>query len=103
MATFPLSTSSSSLINSYTSSPFSSVVSPSHFFPPFSSHSRRFSRLFVSSTGISDVPQQRFIVDKSSLVLYEAVSENELWAAANLRIRTFNEFKEDSFGVEVSN
>ncbi|CAO2823034.1 unnamed protein product [Amaranthus hypochondriacus] len=100
MATFPLSNSSSSLINSYTSSPSSSVVSPSHFFPLLSSHSRRFSRLFVSSTGISDAPQQHLIVDKSALVVNEAVSEDELWAAANLRIRTFNKFKEDSFGVE---
>lgn len=41
-------------------------------------------------------------LDKSALKLAEAVSEDELWAAARLRIRTFNDFSPSVVGVEVS-
>ncbi|KAL2465714.1 Acyl-CoA N-acyltransferases (NAT) superfamily protein [Abeliophyllum distichum] len=39
-------------------------------------------------------------VDKSSLNVSEASSEAELWAAACLRVRTFYDFNERTFGIE---
>ncbi|KAF7154786.1 hypothetical protein RHSIM_Rhsim01G0012100 [Rhododendron simsii] len=39
-------------------------------------------------------------LDRSALKLAEAVSEDELWAAARLRIRTFNDFNPSVVGVE---
>ncbi|XP_042499674.1 uncharacterized protein LOC122077839 [Macadamia integrifolia] len=38
-------------------------------------------------------------LDRSALDIAEAVSEEELWAAACLRIRSFHEFR-DSYGIE---
>lgn len=46
-------------------------------------------------------PETPTKLDKSALRLAEAVSEDELWAAACLRIRSFNDFR-PSVGVEVS-
>ncbi|KAL2927440.1 N-alpha-acetyltransferase 30 [Bienertia sinuspersici] len=88
---------------------FSSSHSSLHFLSPLLTSSnlalsplRRNSKLFVSSSpDVCDAPQQPLIVvDKSALILKEAVSEDELWAAACLRIRTFNDFKEESFGIQ---
>ncbi|KAK9697487.1 hypothetical protein RND81_08G040700 [Saponaria officinalis] len=45
-------------------------------------------------------PQTPVIIDKSSLVIAEAASNEELLAATRLRIRSFYEFKHDSFSVE---
>lgn len=85
---------------------FSSPLFLSHLSPSLSSHFRhcrrhRRSELSVSSSDVC-VPQEPLIIDKSALIVNEAVSEDELWAAACLRIRTFNEFKfkPDAFGIE---
>ncbi|KNA08310.1 hypothetical protein SOVF_163660 [Spinacia oleracea] len=100
MATSTLSISPSSLhflshhLNSFTSSP--PPPSPALTLSP----PRRFSKLSVSSPDVCHSPHQPLIIDQSALVVEEAVSEEALWAAACLRIRTFNEFKEDTFRVE---
>ncbi|XP_056692685.1 uncharacterized protein [Spinacia oleracea] len=102
MATSTLSISPSSLhflshhLNSFTSSP--PPPSPALTLSP----PRRFSKLSVSSPDVCHSPHQPLIIDQSALVVEEAVSEEALWAAACLRIRTFNEFKEDTFRVEFS-
>lgn len=41
-------------------------------------------------------------IDKSSLVVDETTAEDQLWAAARLRVRSFHQFDPDSFGVQVS-
>lgn len=41
-------------------------------------------------------------IDKSSLVVDETTAEDQLWAAACLRVRSFHQFDPDSFGVQVS-
>ncbi|KAH9654128.1 N-acetyltransferase domain-containing protein [Citrus sinensis] len=38
-------------------------------------------------------------IDKSSLVVDETTAEDQLWAAAVLRVRSFHQFDPDSFGV----
>nr|DAD31672.1 TPA_asm: hypothetical protein HUJ06_010523 [Nelumbo nucifera] len=45
--------------------------------------------------------QELVTIDRSALVVAEAFSEEQLWAAACLRVRSFNEFQE-SYGVQVS-
>ncbi|KAL3532924.1 hypothetical protein ACH5RR_006445 [Cinchona calisaya] len=39
-------------------------------------------------------------IDKSFLDVSEATSETELWAAACLRVRTFYDFQDQSFGIQ---
>lgn len=41
-------------------------------------------------------------IDRSTFVVSETVSEDELWAAASLRVRTFNEFNPSSYNIQVS-
>lgn len=41
-------------------------------------------------------------IDKSSLIVDETTAEDQLWAAACLRVRSFHQFDPDSFGVLVS-
>ena len=41
-------------------------------------------------------------IDRSAIVISETVSEDELWAAACLRVRTFNELNPSSFNIQVS-
>ena len=41
-------------------------------------------------------------IDKSLLSLAEAFSEEELWAAACLRVRSFYEFRPSAYGIRVS-
>ncbi|KAE8663785.1 Detected protein of confused Function [Hibiscus syriacus] len=44
--------------------------------------------------------QQSLPIDRSSLAVAEAVEEDQLWAAACLRIRSFNDFQSSSFGIQ---
>ncbi|XP_068649172.1 GCN5-related N-acetyltransferase 7, chloroplastic [Aristolochia californica] len=44
--------------------------------------------------------QESLILDGSVLTVDEAVSDDELWAAARLRVRTFYECIQSSYGVE---
>ncbi|XP_010433270.1 PREDICTED: uncharacterized protein LOC104717417 [Camelina sativa] len=39
-------------------------------------------------------------IDKSTFVVSETVSEDELWAAACLRVRTFNEFNPSAYNIQ---
>ncbi|KAF8045814.1 hypothetical protein N665_4382s0002 [Sinapis alba] len=39
-------------------------------------------------------------IDRSAIVISETVSENELWAAACLRVRTFNELNPSSYNIQ---
>lgn len=41
-------------------------------------------------------------IDRSAMVISETVSEDELWAAACLRVRTFNELNPSSYNIQVS-
>lgn len=97
------------------------VSSPSSSSSPLSATSLpnpRTRQFFLNSTRIShSLSARRFkpilssqlcapdtlVLDKSKLSVAETVSEDELWAAACLRVRTFNDFTSDSFGIEVSN
>ncbi|XP_010687701.2 uncharacterized protein LOC104901787 isoform X1 [Beta vulgaris subsp. vulgaris] len=99
---FSFSPTSSSSLHFLPPLPKSITLSPPSSNLPYSkfSPSRRLFTLSVSSPDVCDAPQQHLIVDKSALIVDEAVSEEHLWAAASLRIRTFNEFKDDSFGIE---
>ncbi|XP_023531978.1 uncharacterized protein LOC111794081 isoform X1 [Cucurbita pepo subsp. pepo] len=44
--------------------------------------------------------QRTITVDKSKLRVSEATSKDELWAAACLRVRTFNQFRPDSYDID---
>ncbi|XP_023531979.1 uncharacterized protein LOC111794081 isoform X2 [Cucurbita pepo subsp. pepo] len=46
--------------------------------------------------------QRTITVDKSKLRVSEATSKDELWAAACLRVRTFNQFRPDSYDIDFS-
>lgn len=54
----------------------------------------------LSNHQIEAIPITR--VDKSSLSVAEGRYEAELWAAACLRVRTFYDFNQQTFGIEVS-
>lgn len=41
-------------------------------------------------------------IDRSAMVISETVSEDELWAAACLRVWTFNELNPSSYNIQVS-
>lgn len=71
----------------------------SHLSNSLSPRPWRRSKLSVSSSDVC-IPEVSLIIDKSALIVREAVSDDELWAAACLRIRTFNEFKQESVGIE---
>ena len=45
---------------------------------------------------------QKIRIDKSFLDVSEATSDTELWAAACLRVRTFYDFQDQDFGIQVS-
>ncbi|KAL9224139.1 hypothetical protein vseg_000205 [Gypsophila vaccaria] len=74
--------------------------------PPYLSlsslHRRRTSKLSAASppSELTVAAVTPVDIDKSSLVVAEAVTDEELFAATCLRIRSFYEFKHDSFSVE---
>ena len=45
--------------------------------------------------------QQSTSIDKSSLIVAETASEDQLWAAACLRVRSFYDFQASSYGIQV--
>ncbi|GAB4838184.1 hypothetical protein Ancab_027713 [Ancistrocladus abbreviatus] len=99
----PLSSPSTLGSISVPSSVVNQIINYHHFFSP-STNSRTInscrrrsnSKLLVLSQLCS---QKALIIDKSALVVKEAISEAELWAAASLRVRSFHDFK-DAFGIE---
>uniref|UniRef100_A0A7N0US25 Uncharacterized protein n=1 Tax=Kalanchoe fedtschenkoi TaxID=63787 RepID=A0A7N0US25_KALFE len=92
-----------SLSSSYSSSPLpaTSLSIPSTIFsrqffcktrrtsPPFSASKRRLKPLISAQL----CAPETLILDKSKLSVGETVNEEELWAAACLRVRTFNDFR----------
>ncbi|XP_007013990.2 PREDICTED: uncharacterized protein LOC18589103 isoform X1 [Theobroma cacao] len=44
--------------------------------------------------------QQSIPIDKSSLIVAETASEDQLWAAACLRVRSFYDFQASSYGIQ---
>ncbi|XWS16917.1 hypothetical protein CRYUN_Cryun33cG0022700 [Craigia yunnanensis] len=44
--------------------------------------------------------QQSTSIDKSSLIVAETASEDQLWAAACLRVRSFYDFQASSYGIQ---
>lgn len=63
----------------------------------------------LCSSQLSQQPQQissqtpsPILIDKSFLCLSEAKSENELWAASCLRVRTFYGFHHETLNIQVS-
>jgi hypothetical protein len=76
------------------SSPSLSITSPNYRYYP----SRRLCLYPISATRVV-TPHH---IDKSSLTISETSSEDQLWAAACLRVRSFHEFKPSTFGIQVS-
>ncbi|XP_073265899.1 GCN5-related N-acetyltransferase 7, chloroplastic isoform X3 [Populus alba] len=74
------------------SSPSLSITSPNYRYSP----SRRLCLCPISATHVV-TPHH---IDKSSLTISETSSEDQLWAAARLRVRSFNEFKPSTFGIQ---
>ncbi|XP_075514550.1 GCN5-related N-acetyltransferase 7, chloroplastic [Primulina tabacum] len=70
--------------------------------PNVSRSSPRYCQLSDHQTPlVSPLPRSRIArTDKSLLNVSESCSDVELWAAANLRVRTFYEFNEQTFGIE---
>ncbi|XP_024458705.1 uncharacterized protein LOC7465991 isoform X4 [Populus trichocarpa] len=74
------------------SSPSLSITSPNYRYYP----SRRLCLYPISATRVV-TPHH---IDKSSLTISETSSEDQLWAAACLRVRSFHEFKPSTFGIQ---
>ncbi|KAK5811748.1 uncharacterized protein LOC108453223 isoform X1 [Gossypium arboreum] len=85
--------------------------SPSSSSPSFSSHcfsislssghqsGRRIRFLPVAATTTTHNRQHSIPLDKSSLAVAEASEEDQLWAAACLRVRSFYDFQDSSYGI----
>ena len=41
-------------------------------------------------------------IDTSLITIAESFYDDEFWAASSLRVRSFNQFRPDTFGVQVS-
>ncbi|KAJ6746268.1 hypothetical protein OIU74_028861 [Salix koriyanagi] len=74
------------------SSPSLSITSPNYRYYP----SRRLCLYPITATHVV-APH---LIDKSSLIISETSSEDQLWAAACLRVRSFHEFKPSTFGIQ---
>ncbi|XP_019256135.1 PREDICTED: uncharacterized protein LOC109234559 isoform X2 [Nicotiana attenuata] len=59
-------------------------------------------RSFVLCSSQQQISPQPILIDKSILSISEAKSENELWAASCLRVRTFYGFQHDTLNTEFS-
>ncbi|TYI14287.1 hypothetical protein ES332_A08G111500v1 [Gossypium tomentosum] len=85
--------------------------SPSSSSPSFSSHcfsislssghqsGRRIRFLPVAATTTTHNRQHSIPLDKSWLAVAEASEEDQLWAAACLRVRSFCDFQDSSYGI----
>lgn len=88
------------------SSLFSSPPIPSSAFPSYSSLTSNFHAIsnlrtqIQSSAASTNICTQK--IDTSLLTIAESFYEDELWAAASLRVRSFNNFPPDTFGLQVS-
>ncbi|XP_015933429.1 uncharacterized protein LOC107459710 [Arachis duranensis] len=100
----PLSSSSSSSslpfpipIHPHSSSSSSSSSSSFIYYFPVFSNVRTQIQCSASTT---DVCTQSPKIDTSLLTIAESFYEDELWAAASLRVRSFNRFHPDTFGLQ---
>ncbi|XP_027331829.1 uncharacterized protein LOC113847136 isoform X3 [Abrus precatorius] len=86
------------LISSLCSSP--PITSSSSF--PFSTNSYAFSNLRsqIHSSPSTNIFTQK--IDTTLLTIAESFYDDELWAAASLRVRSFHQFRPDTFGVQFS-
>ncbi|XP_027331828.1 uncharacterized protein LOC113847136 isoform X2 [Abrus precatorius] len=84
------------LISSLCSSP--PITSSSSF--PFSTNSYAFSNLRsqIHSSPSTNIFTQK--IDTTLLTIAESFYDDELWAAASLRVRSFHQFRPDTFGVQ---
>ncbi|XP_034699011.1 uncharacterized protein LOC117924495 [Vitis riparia] len=97
MAMAVLSSSLPPLSNSLPTSTSSSNLCCPRIYSSSSYHLRR--RLLRPIIASQLCAPQTFKIDKSSLVVAETVSEDQLWAAACLRIRSFYQFG-PSYGID---
>lgn len=70
-----------------------------HFSLPFSS---RLQCSITASNLCTPTPTTTTTVDTSSLILAEAFSEDQLWAASCLRVRSFYDFNPTVYAIHVS-
>ncbi|GAU20960.1 hypothetical protein TSUD_201090 [Trifolium subterraneum] len=56
--------------------------------------------LIQSSASSTNICTQK--IDTSLINIAESFYDDELWAASSLRVRSFNEFRPDTFGVQFS-
>jgi len=78
-------------------------VIPSSSWFPLTSNTTAFSinhRFQIHSSDSTNIFTQK--LDTSLLSITESFYEDELWAAACLRVRSFNQFRPDAFGIRVS-
>lgn len=94
---------------------FHQLLSSAHASSSSSSNSKLYFTYFNHRTQSSTFPlsampasppnicsQESPKIDTSLLTVAESFYEDELLAAANLRVRSFHDFPPDSFGVQVS-
>lgn len=77
-------------------------VIPRSWFP-LTSNTSAFSvnlRTQIHSSASTNIFTQK--LDTTLLSIAESLYEDELWAAACLRVRSFHQFRPDTFGVQVS-
>ncbi|KAL1819873.1 hypothetical protein ACET3Z_014742 [Daucus carota] len=79
------------------SSPLPTLYFPTTQHPLFRSQRRRVGqrRLLIRASQLQTIK-----LDKSTLKVSEAVSEDELWAASALRVRSFYDFKPSTFAIQ---
>ncbi|KAK6944284.1 hypothetical protein RJ641_025386 [Dillenia turbinata] len=95
----PLSSSSSS--SHLISPPFCpNFQIPRHLSFPSSISPRKSLNLVVVSSSSSNLCEDEKTLDKTFWKIHETFSEDELWAAACLRVRSFYQFQPSTFAVE---
>ncbi|XP_014620849.1 uncharacterized protein LOC114382170 isoform X1 [Glycine soja] len=76
------------------------LIPSSSSFPLTSSNLYGFSNIFrtqIQSSAATNICTQK--IDTTLLTIAESFYEDELWAAACLRVRSFNQFRPDAFGI----
>ncbi|GAV90912.1 Acetyltransf_1 domain-containing protein [Cephalotus follicularis] len=91
------------------SSPPLSIPKRNHHYAPNPSNPRLQSSVSTTTRAFRLRPiaashvcttEESLWIDKSSLIIAETVSEDELWASACLRVRSFYEFEPSTYGVQ---
>ncbi|XP_039019068.1 uncharacterized protein LOC120150445 isoform X2 [Hibiscus syriacus] len=79
---------------------FSSSLSSCHQSSVVVTTGRPIRFLPVAATTTTHHHQQYLSIDRSSLTVAEAVEEDQLWAAACLRVHSFNDFQSPTYGIQ---